>query len=373
MRRVFRITPALAAAVVILLMSAILSGVDTWANTPKAQDSKAAQRSAGTTGANQSPGDAYLEDFTALPLAKSNLKMISRILGQKDDDASQPFIRERWQVIWRAGDPMDLYIIKPRNVEKPPVILYLYGWPADTDRFKQDHWCGVVAGRGYAAIGLVSAYTGHRMLNHPLSEDFFNQLPVSLVASVHDVQMILNYLESRNEFDMSRVAMFGQGSGGAIAILTSAVDPRLKVLDVLSPWGDWPTFLEKSTAVPQDDRPKVTTPEFLQSVAGLDPLQWFPKVKAQSVRLEDIRKDGHMPDAGEEAMEAAAPAIAEIDQFGDTEAMAPVAAGGALLNWTKDQLKPDAKPQVALAKSERVHYFPPKADPHPLSFGGQKN
>lgn len=309
---------------------------------------------------------SYQEDFSILALEKNHLKMDIAVLGEKDDKPGTTFIRERWHLMWRPGDPIDVYVVKPRGVEKPPVVLYLYSFPQDTDRFKEDYWCGATTGGGFAAVGFVSALTGHRLENRSMKDDFFNQLPESLGATAHDVQMILNYLASRNDLDMNRVGMFGQGSGGAIAILASAVDPRIKALDVLTPWGDWPIFLAKSTFVPSEDRLALNKPDFFEKVAGLDPMQWFPKVKAQSVRIQDVRHDGHMPDDAQELMEAAAPQTAEIDQFGDAAALVPAAANGKLFEWLRSQLQPDARPQLAVEKSQRIHVYPPKAPENPL-------
>lgn len=313
------------------------------------------------------PASSYKEDYSVLPLEGNHLKLELAVLGEKDEKPGMPFTRERWHLLWRPGDPIDVYIVKPKGVEKPPVVLYLYSWPQDTDRFKEDYWCGATTGSGVAAVGFVSALTGHRLeYRHAPKEDFFTQLPESMGATVHDVQMILNFLDSRREFDMSRVGMLGQGSGGAIAILASAVDPRIKALDVLTPWGDWPVFLAKSTFVVKEERADLNKPEFLKTVAGLDPQQWFPKVKARSIRLQNVRKDGHMPDEAQEGMEAAAPETAEIDQFGDLGALYPAAANGLLLNWITTQLKPGANPPVFADKAQRVHYFPPKTPANPL-------
>jgi acetyl esterase/lipase len=69
---------------------------------------------------------------------------------------------------------------------------------------------------------------------------FVSELQEALATSTHDVQMVLNYLAKRGDLDMSRIGMFGQGSGGAIAILSAAADSRIVALDVLDPWGDWP-------------------------------------------------------------------------------------------------------------------------------------
>jgi hypothetical protein len=120
------------------------------------------------------------------------------------------------------------------------VILYLYGYPTDTDIFKNDDCDALVTRDGFAAVGFVSALTGHRYRNRPMKEWFLSELQESVATSAHDVQMVLNYLASRGDLDMNRVGMFAQGSGASIAILATAVDPRIKVLEALDPWGDWP-------------------------------------------------------------------------------------------------------------------------------------
>lgn len=339
-------------------------------NNPKKSD-QAAASSAASAG-EKAPGgkdfSTYQEDFSVLPISKNHLKLEIEILGERDDKPDLPFTRERWHLMWRPGDAIDLYVIKPRGVEKPPVVLYLYSYPQDTDRFKQDYWGGYTTSGGFAAVGFVSAVTGQRMEYRRATDDFFNQMPEALGASVHDVQMILNYLQSRGDLDMTRVGMFGQGSGGAIAILASAVDPRIKALDVLTPWGDWPTFLAKSTFIPSAERAALTKPEFAATVAGLDPVQWLPKVHAQSVRVQNVRGDGHMPDAAQIAMEAAAPQIAEIDQFGDGAALVPAAMNGKIFDWMRSQLAPNAH-RGAPGKEQRVHYYPPQTPANPLDFG----
>lgn len=308
----------------------------------------------------------YREDFSVLPVQKNHLEFDTAIMGEKDDDPSKPFIRERWHLSWRPGDLIDVYIVKPRGVSKPPVVLYLYSFPQDTDRFKQDYWCGVTTGSGFAAVGFVSALTGQRLEYRSPKDDFFNQLRESIGASVHDLQMILNFLETRDEFDMTRVGMFGQGSGGAIAVLASAVDPRIKALDLLTPWGDWPEFLAKSTFIRPEERGDVNKPEFVKSVSGLDPVDWFPQVHARAIRIQDIRKDGHMPDEAQEKMESVAPANAEIDQFGDGAAFVPAAENGKLLDWMRQQLQPSTAVAANQGKTERIHYYPPKAPANPL-------
>jgi hypothetical protein len=171
--------------------------------------------------------------------------------------------------------------------------------------------------------------------------------------------MILNYLATRNDLDMDRIGMFGQGSGATIAILASAADPRIKAIDLLTPWADWPNWLAKSKVVPEDERAKYLTPEFLASVAPLDPTLWLPKVKAKSVRIRDVRRHFTVPDVSEEHLEAAAPAFAEIDQFGDGRAF--YEAGTNFFGWIKDHLPINGQPPV-VDQAQRVHIYPAKEE-----------
>ena len=342
----------------------------------------AAQQAPGSSTTGATPKNArkpartqpqeFHEDWDSVSLDSSHLVADTPVLGERDDLPDSKYIRERFQLSWRPRDPLDLYVILPKGVKKPPVILYLYSFPQDTKRFQDDHWCAGVTSDGYAAVGFVSAYTGHRLDYRNPTQSFISELQEALATSTHDVQMILNYLASRGDLDMDRVGMYGQGSGGTIAILTSAADPRIKAIDVLTPWGDWPEWLAKAEIVPKEDRAKYLSPEFLEKVAPLDPVKSFPKARAQSVRMENVREDPNMPSASQERMEAAAPPIAEINQIGDFRALMPLAAGGRLFEWLRAQLQPNAKRQLAADRSQRVHFYPAMTETPPRVPGDGK-
>ena len=80
-----------------------------------------------------------VEDWSSLSLAGSDLHSEKPVLGAKD--VYPEFTRELFQVQWRLGDPIDLYVIRPKGVAKPPVILYLYSYPSETDRFRDNEYC----------------------------------------------------------------------------------------------------------------------------------------------------------------------------------------------------------------------------------------
>jgi len=290
-----------------------------------------------------------LEDWSSLSLADSELIAERPLLGEKDEDPQ--FTRELWQVKWRQGDPIDLYVIRPKGVAKPPVILYLYSYPSETEIFGGDHYCANVTKDGFAAIGFVSALTGHRYTYRPMKQWFVSELQEALGSSVHDVQMILNYLSTRDDLDMSRVGMFGVGSGGTIAILAAAADPRIKTIDVIDPWGDWPDWMAKSSLIPERERPNYLKPEFLKKVAPLDPVEWLPQLKSQRIRVQQVLDDSVTPRVVQKRIQAATPGTAQIVSFDTTQQFSSASSGGKLVQWVKDQLRL-ASPQSASQDSQ---------------------
>ena len=286
------------------------------------------------------------EDMTSLSLNTSNLHPADSIVGEKDNYPE--FTRELLQVQWRYGDQIDLYVIKPRGTVKTPAILYLYTYPSETDRFKDNDYCKRVTAGGYAAIGFVSALTGQRYHDRPMREWFVSQLPESLTESVHDVLMVLRYLAERGDIDMAHIGIFGQGSGATIAILASAVEPQIRAVDAIQPWGDWPTWLAKSALVPETERATYLTPKFLASVAPLDPVQWLGRVQTKNVRLQFALDDIITPAAVAQRIKAATPSSDQVFLYETKRQQYTLLRGGRAFDWIKDKVRPTEP------RSERV-------------------
>ncbi|MGO9085964.1 MAG: alpha/beta hydrolase family protein [Candidatus Sulfotelmatobacter sp.] len=249
------------------------------------------------------------------------------------------FTKEMVYVQWREMDPIDLWVVKPKGVVKPPVVLYLYSYPATNERYKDEKFCDFLTQKGFAAVGFVSALTEQRFHDRPTRDSFINQLQESLGATVHDVQMVLNYLASRGDLDMTRVGMWGDGSGATIALMAAAVDPRIKVLDLLDPWGDWPDWLAGSALVSEKERPFFLSTRFLQSVEGLEPMKWLPELKDRRVRLQYILNGVSVtPAIARERIEKTAPPNVEIIHYDSTkEFVEKVASAGTGFDWIKQQ------------------------------------
>ena len=289
------------------------------------------------------------EDWTSPALTTSNLKPTPPLTGYINDYPT--YTVELLQVQWRFGDPLDLYVMKPKGIKNPPVILYLYGFPADTDRFKDEGFQNKVTKDGFAAVGFVSALTGHRYHDRPMKEWFISELQECLATSAHDVQMVLDYLATRGDLDMTRVGMFTQGSGASIGILASAVDPRIKVLDALDPWGDWPTWMAKSPFVPEDERAEYVKPEYLKKAEILEPIDWMPKMQAKVFRLQDAVFEVNTPAAAKEKLRAAVPAGGTVVIYKTVDEFNAVVRGKTELDWIQQQLRANTTSNSRMAKN----------------------
>jgi hypothetical protein len=277
------------------------------------------------------------EDWTSPGLTTSSLRAATPLGAYINDNGT--YTVELLEVQWRWGDPLDLYVMKPKGVSKPPVILYLYGYPTDTYRFKSEDFQKTVTKDGFAAVGFVSALTGHRYHDRPMKEWFLSELQECLAVSAHDVQMVINYLSDRGDLDMDRVGMVATGSGASIAILASAVDPRIKVLDTVDPWGDWPTWMATSPFVPEDERANYLKPEFLKKAEVLEPIDWLPKIKAKKFRMLDATFDRNTPAIAKEKLRAAVPSDSTVVIYKTPEDFAAAVRGDKGLEWIEHELR----------------------------------
>ncbi len=289
-----------------------------------------------------------VEDISNASLNGSHLHADPPELVERAE--KKDFTREFIAVQWRPADRIYLYVVRPANVPKPPVAIYLYGHPSDTDRYQDDGWCQRATSGGYAAVGLVPALTGQRYHDRPMKQWFVSELQEALGKSTHDVQMVLDYLAGRGDFDMSNVGVFGVGAGGTIAVMAASADSRIKAIDLLDPWGDWPVWMQRSDVIPDEERPAYVKPEFLKRVADFDPVKLLPGLKTPRIRLNQLNDDfPSTPEDAKKRMEESLPATAEHHRFeGSAAFYSEAASGGRVFDWLKLQLKaPDTKVREA--------------------------
>lgn len=294
----------------------------------------------------------HSEDLDELSLKHSNLQAAPPLPGGTAGTAT--FIREFYQMQWRRGDPIDTYVVRPKGVSKPPVIIYLYGYPSGSERFRNDAFCELITRKGIAAVGFAPALTGERFHSVPMRNWFVSDLHDSVVKTVHDIQMIVNYIASRKDLDGTRIGIFGQGAGATIAGLAAAQDPRIQAIDLLDPWGDWPVWMAQSKIIPDNERADLIKTLNFDQLAPLDPVNWLPALNSRPLKLDDALYENNTPAAAKSRIEASLPASAQLVRYptrSDFEKNA--IAEGKLIAWLQERLLTVApKPAKGAADSE---------------------
>lgn len=300
-------------------------------HSPTAADGPVIPYLAGT------PTEPLPERYDVLTVERTQFMKAVVEMGQT---ATYPaYIEELLRVTWRQNDPIDVSIVKPIGITRPPVVIFLYGYGSDPDKFLNPQFCVTLAKKGFASVGFQTALTGPRYHDRPLKKWFVSELPESIGASVHDVQLMIDYLETRGDLDTSRIGIFGQGSGGAIGILAATADRRIKAIDVMNPWGDWPDWLSNSPVVPDEERTAYTSSAFLGSVAPLDPLRWMEHLKDRPFRLQQTLFDPATPEKVRKKMQEALPKNGQLATYSDRDSyIANVSHNGQMLAWMQDQL-----------------------------------
>jgi len=291
------------------------------------------------------------EDWTTIYVAKSCLPLEDTGGVPLSKVEVQGCTRELQRMTWRLNDPVDLYVIRPRGQQKLPVVLFLYDYTVDAAAtFQQDRWCDVATRNGFAVAGFASALSLERIRPpRPLKEWFVSDLQEALATSTHDVQMALNYMERRGDIDLEHVGVVGQGSGGAVAILAAAADPRIRALDLMDPWGDWPDWLKGSRQIPESERAAYLKPEFQEQVSGLDPVAYLPQLKGRAIRIQQVLADKVTPDAARDKIAKAAPEPSDVMRYADIAAEAKALGTNGILKWLGEQL--DSRGNTAEARS----------------------
>jgi hypothetical protein len=111
---------------------------------------------------------------------------------------------------------------------------------------------------------------------------------------------------------------------------------------LLDPWGDWPDWLSGSPQVPEDERAKYLTPEFLKSVAALDPVAYLPSLKTPSLRLQQTLSEPITPKTAKERIAAALPDPSQLAKYANAEDLLKAWNTAGLSGWIKQQMRPQA-------------------------------
>ncbi|MFY9844126.1 MAG: hypothetical protein WAK23_13530, partial [Terriglobales bacterium] len=110
------------------------------------------------------------------------------------------------------------------------------------------------------------------------------------------------------------------------------------------------------------ERAEYVKPEFLKKVAGLDPVDWLPKMQAKKFRLDIELFDTNTPTAAREKLRAAVPSGATVMLYKNMEEFRAAFEDGKNLQWIRHELQSVSESSASSSSASRSAA---SAQPHP--------
>jgi dienelactone hydrolase len=239
-------------------------------------------------------------------------------------------------------------LLRPRDVERPAVILFLHGLGGSkNDARLAAAFLGL---EHLAVLGLDAALHGDR--KQPGQAIFAGDLHTTrqaFIQTVVDYRRALDYLATREDVDGQRVGLIGVSMGALMGAVLAAVEPRIASVLLIVGGGDWAAIAATSThPAALAVRQALTRPEVKALLDDLDPVHYVAHISPRPVWMLNGRQDPIIPAAAAEALFAAAEEPKRIIWYDGGHLPPPGEIGAVLSAWLAEAF-PVRQPQPVAA------------------------
>lgn len=242
-----------------------------------------------------------------------------QLRAQYDYDAAQPLnaraevtargarvVEERIEFDSPKGGRVAGLLLRPIGVEKPPVVLFLHGLGGKKEDSRL--MAPLLGSRGYAVFGLDAALHGERKVPE---EDIMSPrgrvMYDGFIQTVVDYRRAMDYLESRDDVDASRIGLIGASMGAIMGSIVAAVDKRVDAALLVVGGGDWLGIVQTSTHPAAERLRKALDGAQLQEVIErIDPVNYVGHISPRPVWMVNGKQDQIIPARCAEALHNAA-------------------------------------------------------------------
>ena len=179
------------------------------------------------------------------------------------------------------------YLAVPKKGSPPyPCILLMHGYTGNKGEWWEDssfYGGGLVTKQfvpaGFAVFALDAQYHGERAANNDFEKpDLMRDRGWSarsiemIIQSVTEYCRAIDYLETRQDIDSSRIGVHGYSMGGMMAFLLTGIEPRVRVTVSCVTW-NWDVDTPKYTLIaPHNFARAVGNRPFLMLMGRSDPI-----------------------------------------------------------------------------------------------------
>jgi dienelactone hydrolase len=209
------------------------------------------------------------------------------------------------------NDSVRLRVIVPTGTFGPvPVVVLLHYWGA-TDLSLERSVAKRLADAGIATVVVPLPYhldrtPPGRVSGEMAVEPDVLKLQATMWQSVNDVRRAVDWIESRSEFDKSRIGISGTSLGALVAALSFAVEPRFSASCFLLGGADIAHILwHSSRVVSQREALRdqgYTEGRVREELAGIEPLNYLSKSDMRPAYVIAAKFDSVVPPADAEKL-----------------------------------------------------------------------
>lgn len=179
-----------------------------------------------------------------------------------------------WKLTSPEGESLEATVVAPIAKGKHPLVLWLHREGQEVKRAGFQQEAEALAAQGIASILLELPFKRpyvHRSDNNAGDAE-------SIRLAVVNTRRVLDWAETRPEFDIKRTAVVGHRFGAWAAALVASVDARIDGVVLMSPPGKpsgWLQVTEQPRAKAfRESFPKEQWGAYLNSIEPLDPERW---------------------------------------------------------------------------------------------------
>ncbi|MCP4644211.1 MAG: prolyl oligopeptidase family serine peptidase [bacterium] len=162
----------------------------------------------------------------------------------------------------------------------------------------------ILAEKGFLVLSIDAWWAGERYkpeFNQMVQDNMFDALIRGYAETADDVSAIIDYLETRDDADATRVGVAGRSGGAIVSLMAAGREPRL---GAAVSWAGGADFLETSRRKGLSDEALTAfmdkAPDLRQRIKDYDPIHTLPHIAPKAVLLVHNRRDPAMPYEGME-------------------------------------------------------------------------
>jgi len=194
----------------------------------------------------------------------------------------------------------------PKRKEKVPCIVFLHGYGGSKEDILS--MAGLVAADGYAVMAIDAEFHGER--KEAGKELYSSNLNVSrdgIIQTIVDLRRAVDYLETKPEIDMDKIAYVGGSMGGILRGIFIGVEPRIKAAALLVAGGNMSLMIRESQHYTMPaireylEKENICYKELQKFLDPVDPISFIDKFSPRPLTFHLGKYDRIVPaEAGEQ-------------------------------------------------------------------------